>query len=107
MTEMLMAPAASREGGQRPSVVIDRPVLQDVLLERVGHAVTTGKEVTGYEVREDGVTGFLSDMFAAGGHDAPLKHALEWVLLFNGASVICLILAGFKYRGDVARALED
>ena len=53
------------------------------------------------------VTGFLSDMFAAGGHDAPLKHALEWVLLFNGASVICLILAGFKYRGDVARALED
>ncbi|MDF1681672.1 MFS transporter [Ponticaulis sp.] len=53
------------------------------------------------------VTGFLSDMFSAGGHEAPLKHALEWVLLFNGASVICLILAGFNYRADVARALED
>ena len=53
------------------------------------------------------VTGFLSDMFAAADHAAPLKHALEWVLLFNGASVICLILAGLNYRSDVARALED
>ena len=41
----------------------DRPLLQNILLERVGGSVQTGKEVVGYEAHEDGmgVTGLLSD----------------------------------------------
>ncbi len=39
----LKSPAEAR--GQRPSVVIDRPVLQELLLRRVGDCVTKGVEV--------------------------------------------------------------
>ena len=55
----LQTPAERR--GQRTSVVIDRPVLQDILLEHVGDSVTKGLEVVGCERREDGVTGILGD----------------------------------------------
>ena len=41
----LATPAEKR--GQRPSVVIDRPKLQELLLERVSDCVTKGKEVVG------------------------------------------------------------
>lgn len=41
----LATPAAKR--GMKTSVVIDRPVLQDLLLKRVSDAVTTGVEVIG------------------------------------------------------------
>jgi len=41
----LKTPAVRR--GQRPSVVIDRPVLQELLLRRVGDCVTKGVEVIG------------------------------------------------------------
>ena len=43
----LATPAAKR--GQRPSVVIDRPILQEILLEKVGHCVTKGSEVVACE----------------------------------------------------------
>jgi len=39
----------ARKRGQVSSVVIDRPVLQEILLERVGHTVTKGSEVVGCE----------------------------------------------------------
>lgn len=50
------------------------------------------------------ITGFLSDMFAEQGVDAPLKHALEIMLVFNAASIVFLALAGMNYRKDVIRA---
>ena len=53
------------------------------------------------------ITGLLSDMFTAQGLEAPLKTALEYILLFNAASIIFLALAGLNYRKDVARASED
>ena len=53
------------------------------------------------------ITGFLSDLFTQQGHEAPLKHALEYILLFNAASIIFLALAGINYRKDVARAAAD
>ena len=58
----LASPAAKR--GQRPSVVIDRPVLQDLLLKRVGDCVTKGKEVVGCLNNDPGsgsVTALLAD----------------------------------------------
>jgi len=63
----LATPAKRR--GQRPSVVIDRPKLQELLLERVGDCVTTGKEVVGCTRNEGsdssaadgGVTALLAD----------------------------------------------
>lgn len=57
----LLAPAKRRE--QDPSVVIDRPVLQQILLSRVGDCVKTGTEVVGYEQKPNhgGIVGFLSD----------------------------------------------
>lgn len=39
----------ARKRGQVSSVVIDRPILQDILLERVGSCVTKGAEVVGSE----------------------------------------------------------
>jgi len=39
----------ARKRGQVSSVVIDRPVLQEILLEKVGSAVTKGTEVVGCE----------------------------------------------------------
>jgi len=57
----LKTPAEAR--GQRPSVVIDRPALQDILLKRVADSVTKGTEVVGYEQLHDGerVAALLSD----------------------------------------------
>ena len=64
----LATPAEKR--GQRPSVVIDRPTLQELLLERVGDCVIKGKEVVGFQradglessIRPDGsVTALLGD----------------------------------------------
>ena len=46
----LKSPAEKR--GQHPSVVIDRPVLQELLLKRVADCVTTGVEVVGCEQHE-------------------------------------------------------
>ena len=46
----LASPAKRR--GQRPSVVIDRPVLQELLLKRVGDCVTKGVEVVGCDRNE-------------------------------------------------------
>ncbi len=50
------------------------------------------------------IAGALSDYFAAQGEDAPLAHALELILVFNAASIVCLAMAGVNYRKDVARA---
>ena len=47
----LATPAKRR--GQRPSVVIDRPALQELLLKRVGDYVTKGVEVVGCEKTND------------------------------------------------------
>jgi len=55
----LYSPAKARN--QDASVVIDRPVLQDILLSRVGPCVTVGAEVVDYEMQRDGVTGMLSN----------------------------------------------
>jgi len=55
----LQTPAEARS--QRPSVVIDRPILQELLLKRVGSTVTKGCEVIGCERREDGITALLAN----------------------------------------------
>jgi len=39
----------ARKRGQVSSVVIDRPILQQILLDKVGHTVTKGTEVVGCE----------------------------------------------------------
>jgi len=57
----LKTPAEAR--GQEASVVIDRPRLQEILLEHVGDCVTVGREVVGYEqsAGSSSVTGILAD----------------------------------------------
>jgi len=56
----LATPAAAR--GQKPSVVIDRPVLQQILLDQVGDCLTMGQEVVGCERSASGaVAGVLAD----------------------------------------------
>ncbi|WP_300381429.1 MFS transporter [Henriciella sp.] len=50
------------------------------------------------------IAGTVSDMFLAAGHAAPLASALKVILGFNAASIILLVLAGFKYRDDAIRA---
>jgi 2-polyprenyl-6-methoxyphenol hydroxylase-like FAD-dependent oxidoreductase len=57
----LLSPAKSRNADA--SIVIDRPKLQDILLERVGSSVTVGEEVVGYEQLADGsgVVGILAN----------------------------------------------
>jgi len=55
----LKTPAMAR--GQEPSVVIDRPVLQNLLLQRVGDCVTKGTEVIGCERHSQRVTARLAD----------------------------------------------
>ena len=52
------------------------------------------------------ITGKLSDMFQAAGltNAEALQQALIYILLFNAASIVCLVLAGFNYRKDVERA---
>ena len=54
----LKTPAASRD--QVSSVVIDRPVLQEILLSEVGDVVSIGTEVIGFQRRGDGVVVELS-----------------------------------------------
>ncbi len=51
------------------------------------------------------IAGLLSDHFNAANADQPLARALELILLFNVASIICLILAGRSYRENVQRAI--
>ena len=56
----LFAPARRR--GQDSSVVIDRPILQDILLNGIGEAcITKGCEVVGYEKHQYHVVGKLSN----------------------------------------------
>ena len=50
------------------------------------------------------IAGRISDYFLAAGHAAPLASALKVILGFNAASIILLVLAGFRYRQDAARA---
>ena len=50
------------------------------------------------------IAGLLSDHFTSAGAAGPLARSLELILLFNAASVVCLIIAGRRYREDVARA---
>ena len=58
----LATPAKAR--GQEPSLVIDRPVLQEMLLDRVGGSVTKGVEVVGCQY--DGESGRVSASLADG-----------------------------------------
>lgn len=57
----LWTPAQKVEG--EPSVVIDRPVLQDILLSKVADHVTTGVEVLGYDQKPGnaGIIGHLAN----------------------------------------------
>ncbi|MEL6955160.1 MAG: MFS transporter [Pseudomonadota bacterium] len=52
------------------------------------------------------IAGLLSDHFASTGVDLPLARALEVILLFNAASLVCLLLSARRYREDAARAAE-
>lgn len=51
------------------------------------------------------IAGLLSDHFNAANADQPLARALELILLFNVASILCLVLAGRRYRENAARAM--
>ncbi|MEZ5947575.1 MAG: MFS transporter [Hyphomonas sp.] len=48
--------------------------------------------------------GWLSEHFAAAGEAAPLKKALEYILILNGLSLVFLLLAGRTYARDAERA---
>ena len=50
------------------------------------------------------IEGLLSDHFLASGTPNPLARALEIILLFNAASIFCLLMAGRRYRENVLRA---
>ncbi len=52
------------------------------------------------------IAGTLSDHFTAAGAAQPLARSLEIILLFNAASIVCLLMATRNYRRDVARAAE-
>lgn len=52
------------------------------------------------------IAGLLSDHFTAAGAAQPLARSLEIILLFNAASIICLLMSTRHYRRDVARASE-
>lgn len=52
------------------------------------------------------IAGILSDHFTASGAAQPLARALEMMLLFNAASIFCLVMSTRNYRRDVARAAE-
>jgi len=52
------------------------------------------------------IAGALSDSFANAGAAHPLARALEIVLVFNLASIGCLLMATRKYREDVIRAMS-
>ena len=48
--------------------------------------------------------GFLSSAFASDGPAVSLRRALEFMLLFNVGSVLCLFMSSITYRRDAARA---
>jgi predicted MFS family arabinose efflux permease len=50
------------------------------------------------------IAGELSDHFARSGAEQPLARALELILLFNAASIACLLMATRNYRKDAAKA---
>jgi len=50
------------------------------------------------------IAGVLSDHFTAVGAAQPLARSLELILLFNAASIVCLLMSTRNYRRDVARA---
>ncbi|MEM7457848.1 MAG: MFS transporter [Pseudomonadota bacterium] len=50
------------------------------------------------------IVGILSDRMAAAGHTAPLKAALEIMLLMNALSIAALILSARTYSRDANRA---
>lgn len=50
------------------------------------------------------IAGILSDHFAAQGAAQPLARALELILLFNAASIACLLMATRSYRKDAVKA---
>ncbi|MBI1400410.1 MFS transporter [Hyphomonas sp.] len=52
------------------------------------------------------IAGLLSDHFASTGAAHPLARSLELILLFNLASIVCLLMATKNYRRDAARAAE-
>jgi predicted MFS family arabinose efflux permease len=52
------------------------------------------------------IAGLLSDHFASTGAAHPLARSLELILLFNLASIFCLLMATRNYRRDAARAAE-
>jgi predicted MFS family arabinose efflux permease len=52
------------------------------------------------------IAGMLSDHFDAQGAAQPLARALEVMLVFNAASIVCLLMATRNYRRDVLRAAE-
>ncbi len=51
--------------------------------------------------------GWLSTTLAQSGDPAPLKTALQWMLLLNALSVVCLFFSGFTYQKDAARAATE
>ena len=50
------------------------------------------------------IAGELSDYFAAQGAQNSLARSLEMMLMFNLASIACLLMATRNYRRDAARA---
>ncbi|KCZ93303.1 spinster family MFS transporter [Hyphomonas johnsonii] len=52
------------------------------------------------------IAGSLSDMFSAQGVAVPLGHALEFMLVFNGLSIVCLLMSARTYRADAIRAAQ-
>ena len=66
----LYSPAISR--GQEPSLVIDRPILQDLLLKRVGDSVTKGTEVVGCERNDDADRSVVALLADGSRHSADL-----------------------------------
>ena len=50
------------------------------------------------------IAGELSDHFARNGAEQPLARALELILLFNAASIACLLMATRSYRKDAEKA---
>jgi predicted MFS family arabinose efflux permease len=50
------------------------------------------------------IAGILSDWFASSNADRPLARGLEVILLFNAASIGCLLMSARNYRVDAARA---
>ncbi|PKP82089.1 MAG: MFS transporter [Alphaproteobacteria bacterium HGW-Alphaproteobacteria-18] len=50
------------------------------------------------------IAGELSDHFARSGAEQPLARALELILLFNAASIVCLLMATRSYRKDAIKA---